>query len=115
MRSMLADNDLTSKIGSNEAPSKPTAEFLSLFLASAVILAEFGKLAARPKSTTPSPLKEELTPTEYDSVAPSLKIPVTAMPASGIGKAKSSLASSIEKSSWDAETVASSSNSAFTS
>lgn len=109
---MDADNALTSNDGVIEPPLKPAAELLSGFLISAISSAEFGRPASRPKSTVAEPANEALTPTSYESTAPSLKKLPTVIPAPGIGAERSSLEYCKESGLSVDVTVASSSNEA---
>ena len=88
-----AESSVISKIGVKEEPSQPVAELLLGSLISATTLAPLGRLACKPKSAVAVPANVALVPTSYDTVAPSLKIPVTEIPAPGIGAENSSLLS----------------------
>ena len=86
-----ADKACTSKLGSIDTPSNPVAELLSGVLMSATSLAVSGRLAERPDRRVADPSNVVLMPTSYEMTTPSLKIPGTSIPASGIGAENSSL------------------------
>jgi len=80
-----AESVVTSKTGVTWKPSKPVALLDEGVTRLATNLALFGMLALRPYFTVALPENAALTPTSYEMMAPSEKIPATAMPASGMG------------------------------